>query len=285
MLRRLLFNIIRDVTRKGTHPVDFSHPRGDPGLFGPNSMCWQVHQDFMAMMIGGVSALMLQTLHPRALAGVWDHSNFREDLKGRLGRTAFFISCTTYGSSAVAEQAIAHVRRVHQRVTGTAPDGRPYSANDGELLTWVHATEVSSFLQAYLQYVNPHLSGREQDQYFAEMAILATQLGASAVPDSRKAMADYLAAQRAQLVCSERSREVIAVLHQFEPRLASRLFIAAGGMLLPEWGQTLLGLRPRARVSRWLIRFAIRAISPVVRWALARDGIATQARQRCQGLG
>lgn len=125
--------------------------RKDTGLFGPDSACWKVHGDFTSMMVGGVAALYLQMLHPGALAGVWDHSDFRKDMLGRLRGTARFIAGTTYGDRAEAEALIAHVQRIHDRVSGELPDGRPYSANDPDLLTWVHVAEVSAFLAAYLR--------------------------------------------------------------------------------------------------------------------------------------
>jgi hypothetical protein len=112
------------------------------------------------MLIGGISALMLQALHPLALAGVWDHSNFRQDMLGRLRRTSQFISGTTFGSRKDAEWLIEKVRTIHLQVVGHAPDGRPYAASDPDLLTWVHVAEVSNFLAAHLRYRNPHLSGR-----------------------------------------------------------------------------------------------------------------------------
>ncbi|WP_207855834.1 oxygenase MpaB family protein, partial [Pseudomonas sp. 79_C] len=147
--------------------LDLESPKGDPGLFGPHSISWQVHGDFPSMLVGGISALMLQLLHPLALAGVWDHSNFREDLLGRLRRTSQFISGTTFGATRDAEWLIDKVRTIHLQVTGTAPDGRPYAASDPDLLTWVHVAEVSSFLAAHLRYRNPHLARAEHDAYYA----------------------------------------------------------------------------------------------------------------------
>jgi uncharacterized protein (DUF2236 family) len=129
--------------------LDFLHPAGDPGLFGPASACWEVHGDFSSMLIGGMSALLLQMLDPLALAGVLGHSNFREDMLGRLRRTAQFVAGTTFGSTADAERLIARVREVHLAVTGVSTDGRPYSASDPELLTWVHVVEVHSFQRAF----------------------------------------------------------------------------------------------------------------------------------------
>ncbi len=135
--------------------VDFENPPGDPGLFGPQSVIWQVHRDFTPMLCGGVSALLLQMLHPLALAGVWDHSNFREDMIGRLRRTSQFVSVTTFGPTAEAERLIAKVKAIHLRVTGVGSDGTPYAASDPALLTWVHVAESSRFLASHLRYRNP----------------------------------------------------------------------------------------------------------------------------------
>ena len=148
--------------------VDFENPPGDPGLFGPRSIIWQVHRDFTSMLCGGVSALLLQMLHPLALAGVWDHSNFREDMIGRLRRTSQFVSVTTFGPTAEAERLIAKVKAIHLRVTGVGSDGTPYAASDPALLTWVHVAESSRFLASHLRYRNPHLSRDLQDQYYRE---------------------------------------------------------------------------------------------------------------------
>ena len=114
--------------------IDFENPPGDPGLFGPQSVIWQVHNDFTSMLCGGVSALLMQMLHPLALAGVWDHSNFREDMLGRLRRTSQFVSVTTFGPTAEAERLIAKVKAIHLQVNGVSSDGRPYAASDPELL-------------------------------------------------------------------------------------------------------------------------------------------------------
>jgi len=192
--------------------LDLENPKGDPGLFGPDSISWQVHGDFSSMLIGGISALMLQALHPLALAGVWDHSNFRQDMLGRLRRTSQFISGTTFGARKDADWLIEKVRTIHLQVVGHAPDGRPYAASDPALLTWVHVAEVSNFLAAHLRYRNPHLSGPDQDRYYSEIAVVAERLGAQDVPHSRQEISDYLENIRPQLLCDERSREVLRLL-------------------------------------------------------------------------
>lgn len=247
-------------------------PDGDHGLFGPGSAVWAVHGDFTAMMIGGVSSLMLQMLHPAALAGVWDHSNFRADMHGRLRRTARFIGTTTRGSTAAAEAAIARVRAIHETVTGVLPDGTSYAANDPALLTWVHVAEARSFLLSHLRYRAPGFPGVRQDAYFAEMAMLARRLGATDVPATRRDVATYLRAMRPALRCDERTRAVARTLLNQPATSATamplqRLLLDAGVDLLPDWASAMHGLRmPIAR------RLAVRAggvgAGGLLRWAL-----------------
>jgi len=284
-LRERIANQVRGLTRaSGGLSLDIASPPGDPGLFGPDAVCWQVHADFPAMMAGGISALLLQTLHPRALAGVWDHSNFREDLQGRLGRTAQFVAGTTYGSRHDALALIEHVKVIHHRVQGIAPDGRPYSANDPDLLTWVHVAEMSSFLAGYLRYVDGGLSGAQQDRYFEETALVAELLGARDVPKSRTAIRDYLNAMRAELVASDRTRTVVDVLMNWPvPRpglkLAVRLFLDAGIQLLPPWAAQMLDLKPPP-LRAALASAAMRTVAPTLRWALYEGSVACKARRR-----
>jgi uncharacterized protein (DUF2236 family) len=284
-LRERIANQVRGLTRAaGGVSLDIDSPPGDPGLFGPDAVCWQVHADFPAMMAGGVSALLLQALHPRALAGVWDHSNFREDLQGRLGRTAQFVAGTTYGSRRDALALIEHVKLIHNRVQGIAPDGRPYSANDPDLLTWVHVAEMSSFLAGYLRYVDGGLSGARQDRYFEETALVAELLGARDVPKSRASVRDYLNAMRAELVASDRTRTVVEVLMRWQaprPGLqpAVRVFLDAGIELLPPWATQMLGLEPPP-LRAALASVAMRAAAPTLRWALYGGSIARRARRR-----
>jgi uncharacterized protein (DUF2236 family) len=287
LAQRLRMTLAESVTHltTGSGPrLDYSSPPGDPGLFGPNAICWKVHADFAAMMAGGISALLLQALHPLALAGVWDHSTFRADILGRLRRTATFISGTTYGSRADALALIERVKQIHLGVTGTAPDGRPYRASDPALLTWVHVAEVSSFLTAYLRYVNPALPGEAQDQYYAEVALIAQLLGAAEVPRSRAEITAYLQAMQPELVASERTREVVRVLMQAPvPRAAMRpagaLMRNAGIDLLPPFAQQMLGFDSFALARRTLVHPGMRAVAPVLRWALV-NGVSKRARRR-----
>ena len=263
--------------------LDMENPRGDPGLFGPEAICWRVHGDFPSMLIGGICALMLQMLHPRVLAGVWDHSNFREDMLGRLRRTGQFISGTTFGSTQDANWLIDKVRTIHLQVTGTAPDGSPYAASDPDLLTWVHVAEVSSFMAAHLRYLNPELSLVDQDRYYAETALVAERLGAANVPTSRQAIEDYLARMRPQLECSERTLEVMRLLKDAPApsRMAKpmgNLMMQAGIELLPAWASAMFGIR-QTTLKRKIIRAGINRSAPVLRWAV-RNASIHRAKRR-----
>ncbi|CAD6544266.1 oxygenase MpaB family protein [Paraburkholderia metrosideri] len=287
LTRRLRSKLAAGVTHltSGSGPVlDYSSPPGDPGLFGPDSVCWKVHADFTSMMTGGISALLLQALHPVALAGVWDHSTFRTDILGRLRRTATFIAGTTYGNRHDALALIERVKRIHLGVTGVAPDGRPYRASEPALLTWVHVAEVSSFMTAHLRYVNPLLPVAAQDQYFAETARIAEMLGASDIPRSRAEIDAYLLAMQPELVAIERTRELVTILMNapapsFSMRPAGVLMLNAGVDLLPDWAQGMLGFSRYATVRRALTRPGVRLVAPVIRWALV-NGVSRRARRR-----
>jgi uncharacterized protein (DUF2236 family) len=244
--------------------------RAEPGFFDPDSVAWRVHGDFTIMLVGGVSALLLQMLHPAALAGVWDHSDFRRDMAGRLGRTASFLSGTTFGSTEEARALIARVRAVHGRIKGVLPHGRPYSANDPDLLTWVHVAGTWSFLQSYLRY-GPGLRAADRDRYFAETARVALELGAADVPTSYAAAAAYLDAMRPRLSADERTRKVAAVVLS-EPAPSLRLepvralLLAGAIQLLPPWAAQMHRLRQGRHGTA--ADAGLRGLCSLVAWAL-----------------
>lgn len=265
----------------GADGVDLSRPPGDPGLFGPGSASWRVHGDFSVMLTGGIAALLLQMLHPRALAGVWDHSSFRRDMSGRLKRTAGFVAVTTYGSTAAAEAAVARVRRIHAQVRGTLPDGTPYAADEPALLAWVHAAEASSFLRAHLRYRDPAMPGAEQDRYLWEQARLARMLGADPAPETRGQLAAYLADVRPELRADARTLEVSRLmLAQPSPSLSTapinQLLLRAGVDLLPDWAARMHGLvlPPGQGVA---VRAGAMAAGRVMRWAMSDGRIGLSA--------
>ncbi|WP_270935168.1 oxygenase MpaB family protein, partial [Falsiroseomonas oryzae] len=228
---------------KGERPVT----RRPDGLFGPHAVAWRVHGDVTSMLVGGVAALLMQMLHPGVLAGVWDHSRFRSDMQGRLRRTARFIAQTTYGGREEAEAAIERVRRIHGHVRGTLPDGTPYEASDPRLLAWVHVTETTSFLAAWLRYAEPRMTGADQDRYFAEMARIGAALGADPVPHSRAEALALIREMRPELAVDSRTRAVARLLMAQKPASPAAgplqaLTAQAGVDLLPDWARRMHGL-------------------------------------------
>lgn len=279
-LRRAIGDQVHLLVGSGV-AADPDRPAGDTGLFGPQSVAWRVHGDFTTMMIGGIGALLMQMLHPAALAGIWDHSSFRADMPGRLRRTAGFIAGTTYGSTAQALGLIDRVRAIHARVVGTLPDGTAYSADDPALLTWVHVAEVDAFLRAYLRYRDPGLPGDAQDRYFAETATIAIRLGAAAVPTTRRAVEAYFHATRPALRVDRRTREAARILlSQPAPNALIGPFreiaMGAGADLLPAWAARMHDL-PIGGARRHMVRAGALGIGGVLRWALRDDRRATAA--------
>lgn len=270
---RTLFN---DQAR-GEVPVK----RSDEALFSPDSMVWQVHGDVVSMMVGGVSALLLQMLHPVVLAGVWDHSNFRTDMLGRLRRTARFITATTYGERAEAEAAITRVRAVHSRLGGALPDGTPYRADDPALLAWVHVSEAWSFLAAWQHYGDHRLTPAQQDLYYAEFSNIGTALGADAVPRNRADTDQMFRAMHPALKADDRTRQVARLVLDHTPSnlLATplqRIIMQAAVDLLPEWARRMHRLNPSPLLVKPVIRSGTRQVAKTLRWAFQGDGSKTR---------
>jgi uncharacterized protein (DUF2236 family) len=264
---------------------DYDGPPGDPGLFGPDSATWKIHADFPSMMAGGLASLMLQALHPLALAGVWDHSAFRTDTLGRLRNTTAFVGRTTYAPRAPAEAAIERVRVIHRGVHGTAEGGRPYSADDPHLLAWVHCAGCWCFLRAYERYCHAPIPHAMQDRYLAEMARIAVALGARRVHVSTAELGEFFTRVRPELSFDARTRETLLVLGSIRLPIplagfSRDLFLGSAAALLPDWA---LDLMQRSGLQRLRDRGAARAlqwIAPSVRYAMAEGGLAWRACRR-----
>lgn len=252
---------------KGERPV----MRRPDSLLGSASVAWRVHGDVASMMVGGVAGLLLQMLHPKVLAGVWDHSKFRTDMDGRLRRTARFIALTTYGSAAEATEAIERVRRIHHHVSGVLPSGEPYRADDPDLLAWVHVTETTTFLEGWVRYAEPRMTLADQNRYFAEMADIGAALGAQPVPWTKAEARRLLNEMRPLLQTDERTREVVRLLlgRRADASLAApiqHLTIQSAVDLLPDWARRMHGLpAPFAP----LVRAGTRGVARTIRWAFA----------------
>jgi uncharacterized protein (DUF2236 family) len=265
----------------------YTDPVGDPGLFGPDSVTWRVHAD-ASMLIGGVSAVILQTIHPLAIAGVTDHSQWRERPFQRLSRTSSFVTATTYGATPVAEKIIDIVKAVHTRVVGTAPDGRPYRADDPDLLRWIHVGEVSSFLHAHQRFSLLPISAADQDRYYDEVRIVAERLGATDVPASRAQVAAYFAAVRPELVAGPQALETVRYLlvppfRERSLQVAYGVIMQAAIALLPDWARVMLGLDDQNLRQLATARPAAIALLNVMRLAGGTPPAVRQARARCAG--
>lgn len=263
-IRRRITNLFNDAA-KGERPI----LRRADALFATDSVAWRVNGDIVTMMIGGVSGLLLQMLHPAVLAGVWDHSDFRSDMHGRLRRTAKFIAVTTYDHAEQGIAAIDRVRGIHDRIGGTLPDGTPYRVSDPALLAWVHVTEAISFLNAWIRYAEPDMPLADQDRYFDEMAVVAERLGADPVPHDRAAAEALIRSMHPPLRADARTREVAhLVLNQSVGAAmtdaASAVIMQAGVDLLPDWARQMHGLKtPPAP----LVRGSARLLARTLGWA------------------
>jgi uncharacterized protein (DUF2236 family) len=247
----------------------------DPALayIAPGSVVRRIHGDLPAMLIGGVSALLFQMLHPLAMAGVAQHSNYRSDPLGRLERTASFLTTTTFGSTDEAQVAIERVRRVHARVTGTASDGRRYAASDPDLLTWVHVAEVSSFLAATRAYAPVTPTPAEEDDYLRQMAEVAAELGAVDVPRSVAGLDSYLTEVRPRLRLTAEARTarnfVLRGVGRWPHEVAAYgLLVSAAQGVLPAWVRQQLRLPAVPVADRLAVRPSARLLGTAVRWVV-----------------
>ena len=245
----------------------------DQGLFGPESVTWRVvgHQ---ASIVGGLRSLIIQSLHPLAMAGVAEFSDYRRRPLQRLQRTSRYVAATTFGTTDQAEAAAASVRRIHKRIRGVDPvTGREYSADDPATQVWVHTVEMHSFLAAYRVFAR-RLSDEEEDRYFAENVRVAELVGTPAemVPSSLEEVRAYFASVRPELRMSAAARDAIHfVLH---PPLASR-------DLLP----LQLPMRTLSSAALALIPRDLRRLADIDRSPLIDTAAIAAARPLLMALG
>ncbi|MEU6810027.1 oxygenase MpaB family protein [Streptomyces sp. NPDC046831] len=248
------------------------HGTPGPRWFGPDRPVRRVHGD-ASMFIGGLSALLLQSLHPLAMAAVDAHSGFRGDPWGRLQRTSTFLAVTTYGPADSARETCTRVRAIHEAVRGTTPDGLAYHASDPYLLGWVHVAEVDSFLRAHQRYGARPLDDDGCDGYVADMARIAAELGVPDPPVTRAELAERLAAYRGELRGTGPARSTARFLLLDPPvpllaRLPYGVIAANAVSLLPVWASRELWL-PRLPPAEGLcVRPLGRAVTSGIRWAL-----------------
>lgn len=251
------------------------HTTPGPRWFAEDRPIRQVHAD-ASMFVGGLRALLLQSLHPLAMAGVAGHSDYRGDPWGRLQRTSTFLAVTTFGTADDAQRAVDRVRGIHRRVHGTAPDGRAYRADDPHLLEWVHIAEVDSFLIAHQRFGASPLDQDGRDAYVADTARVAMALGVADPPRTEAELAERIAAYRPELQSTDAAREAARFLLVTPPLpLLARgpygVLSATAISLLPAWARLPLRLPYLPPLEATGIRAAGRVLVGGIRWALSAN--------------
>jgi uncharacterized protein (DUF2236 family) len=249
------------------------HGRSGERWFPAGSPIQQVHGD-ASMFVGGLRALMLQALHPAAMTAVAEHSGYRGDMWGRLARTSTFLATTTFGTAEDAQAAVDAVRRIHDSISGTMPDGSPYRASDPHLLRWVHVAEIDSFLGAHQTYGQQPLDQAGRDEYVAQAGLIAERLGAVDVPRSEDELRAALASYRPELRGTDHAREAIRflLLHPDLPLAARPPYLVIAGAaigLMPVWTRRELRLPWLPVTERTTVRTMGHLATGTIRWAMA----------------
>jgi uncharacterized protein (DUF2236 family) len=259
------------------------HETPGPRWFADDRPIRRVHAD-ASMFVGGLRALLLQSLHPLAMAGVAQHSDYRGDPWGRLQRTSTFLAVTTFGTATDAQRAVDRVRGIHRRVHGHAPDGREYRADDPRLLEWVHIAEVDSFLRAYQLYGAAPLDQDERDSYVADTSRVAAALGVPDPPLTEAELRNRIAGYRGELRSTAAAREAARFLLITPPlpllaRAPYGVLAATSVSMLPPWARPPLRLPYLPPVEATAIRLSGRVLVSGIRWALSVDQPETIAAQ------
>lgn len=228
----------------GTPAIDFSAPASAPALFAADSLTWRVMKNPVALLAGGIAAVILELAEPRVRTGIWEHTSFRGDPVSRIRRTGYATMATIYAPAEGARALIGRVNAMHARVSGITPAGVAYRADDPELLNWVQATAAFSFSEAYHRFVRP-LSHAERDLFYAEGAGPTALYGATGAPRSAAEMEALFAAMRGKLERSNIVFEFLSITRraQFLPsRTLQRLVMRAAVDIVPAWVRDILRL-------------------------------------------
>src|SRR5690349_16256946 len=274
-LQRRLGMMLRDKVAGEDAPTRAARIWGAEGerWFEPRDPVWRVHAD-ASMFPGGITSLLLQMLHPMAMAGVAGHSGYKSDPWGRLQRTSEYIATTTFGTVEHAEEAIASVRAIHERVRGKDHRGRPYRAGDPHLLGWVHAAEIDSLLRAYQTFGDTPLTDEGADVYVRQAGIPASRLGVVDPPQSVVELAAVLDSYRRELEATPAAREAARFLLldpplPFYARPGYAMLASGGVSLLPWWAREMLGIPVPDLVAALVARPLGHLGTAAVRWGMA----------------
>ncbi|HEY8607831.1 MAG TPA: oxygenase MpaB family protein [Noviherbaspirillum sp.] len=267
----------------GSRRIDFSAPRGEAALVGPDSVAWRIFKNPVTLFIGGVAAVVLELAEPRVRSGVWEHTSFRRQPLQRLQRTGLAAMVTVYGPRSEAEAMIRRVSGMHARIRGVTADGEVYRADDPELLDWVQATASFGFLEAYATYVAP-LETAERDRYYAEGRTAACLYGASGAPASQQALGRLFDAMAARLGPSEVQSEFLGLMRALPLAPAALrplqgLLVTAALELLPPPIRMRLGLGAAPHLNAWQRGLLVAAARSADRVMLADAPAAMSCRR------
>jgi uncharacterized protein (DUF2236 family) len=264
---------------------NFAWPLREEALLPATSLSWRILKNPISLFIGGTAAVILELSEPAVRAGVWEHSSFRTDPMGRLRRTGLAAMISVYGARSVAEPMIARVVQMHASVQGTTAAGIRYSANDPQLLRWVHATASFGFAEAYSRYVDP-LSAQNLNEFYAEGAPVSRLYGATDAPLSIADMQALFESTRPRLSPSPVIFEFLRIMRETAAfprplRWLQPTLLRAAVELIPEPLRESLGLSEQyglraheRRLAKWAGACADRIVLP-----------ASPAVQACLRLG
>lgn len=283
---------IRKAFAEGVGPHDepeiFGGDAGDPGLTGPGSMSWEIHSDVGSIAAAGMAAIIMEILHPSVMAGVSTQSNFRTQPERRARNTFGYVVVTTFANTDAAHKLINRVRRMHEMVNGTTPDGTEYRAMDPELIGWVHTAIPWAVMEAFDRYKRP-LSVAEKNRYLAEQAVIGRLGGAGEIPETVDELHEYAEAMRPKLAVNEQTIEFLDFLAgRIEgpaagnalDQLNRRGALHASMHLMPEWAQKLAGLHHPELAQRLWFDPTTRLNVKILRWAIGTPTYRQMAEER-----
>jgi uncharacterized protein (DUF2236 family) len=290
-VKRRIVGQVEAIIGRHDQATIYGGPDGDPGLCGPGSVSWKIHGDVGVFAGAGLSAIVMELLHPLVMAGVDQQSDYREHPERRARSTFGYVTATTFGNTGAATRLIANVLRIHRGIRGVAPDGREYYAADPALLTWVHASIPLAMMLSYERYRGP-LSVAEKDRYLAEQAVIARMGGADDVPETVADLDDYLSAMRPQLEFTDTLRDFIAWATSGQgpaplsvvDGLNRRLDMHAAMSLMPRWAQRMTRLEHPGVLQPTIVHPRAALNVRLVSWAFGTPAYRRMAEARAAGV-
>ena len=255
-----------------------------PGYFMPEDAPWVIHAE-LATMAGGVRALLVQALHPGSLAGVRDHSRYKDDPLGRLAGTIQWLTVTTFASKDSLLKEAERIKSMHKKVKGTYTDAKSekksYSAYDQDLLLWVHIAFMESFLKCHQAYSSVPIPGGA-DAYVRLWGESVKPLGLKEAPTTEHELEEAMLHFESELTVSEDTRDVIQWIYKaplpFPARLVYKLLFQAAYLTLSEKHQEMIGIKT---LPAWLIQPATRFSLRCMKWMLGdEDPLQDAAKER-----